>query len=82
MPITPEWVKLREQGWTFMYDSQTRFLAAEHPSGGKISIAEFCLQTGDKKTLAHQIGYTLVDFLNDEVATCGLCDDPYPSQSK
>ena len=37
----PEWCqKLVEAGWRFRYDPATRFVSAEHPLGGKQSIAE------------------------------------------
>ena len=36
----PEWCrKLVEAGWRFRYDPATRFVSAEHPRGGKQSIA-------------------------------------------
>lgn len=64
--ILPEWEKLKRQGWRFVYDSQTRFLGCEHQNGkGKFSIARFEFQSGDRETLAHQIGYTVATFLND-----------------
>ena len=37
----PEWCqKLVKSGWRFRYDPATRFVSAEHPLGGKQSIAE------------------------------------------
>lgn len=64
--IQPEWEKLKGQGWRFVYDSSTRFLGCEHENGkGKFSIARFELQSDDRETLAHQIGYTIATFLND-----------------
>lgn len=37
----PEWCrKLVKTGWRFRYDPATRFVSAEHPLGGKQSIAE------------------------------------------
>jgi hypothetical protein len=63
--LRPEWAKMKEQGWKFTYDHKTRFLGAEHPNGGKFSIACFERHVGDRETLAHQIGATIATVLND-----------------
>lgn len=37
----PKWCqKLVKTGWRFRYDPATRFVSAEHPLGGKQSVAE------------------------------------------
>lgn len=64
--LRPEWAKMRDDGWLFTYDHRTRFLGAEHPSGGKFSIASFERHVGDRETLAHQIGATIATMLNTD----------------
>jgi hypothetical protein len=80
MQIKPEWIKWRERGWRFAYDPSTRFLGCEHPSGGKKSIASFERFTGSSETMAHQIGFTMADFLNDRGHEAGGLAGQSPSE--
>ena len=62
----PEWCrKLVEAGWRFRYDPATRFVSAEHPFGGKQSIAEVTRTIlGDFD--ADEFGKQLAAMLNGE----------------
>ena len=62
----PEWCrKLVKAGWRFRYDPATRFVSAEHPRGGKQSIAAVTRTIlGDFD--ADQFGKQLAAMLNGE----------------
>ena len=60
----PEWCrKLIEAGWRFSYDPATRFVSAEHPLGGKQSIAEI-MRIGRTGFDADEVGKRLAAMLN------------------
>ena len=60
----PEWCqKLVKAGWRFRYDPATRFVSAEHPLGGKQSIAEI-MRIGRDGFDVDELGEQLAAFLN------------------
>ena len=62
----PEWCrKLIEVGWRFSYDPATRFVSAEHPLGGRQSIAEI-MRIGRTGFDADEVGRRLAEMLNGE----------------
>ena len=61
----PEWCrKLVKAGWRFRYDPATRFVSAEHPLGGKQSIAEI-MRIGRDGFDVDDLGAWLAAILND-----------------
>lgn len=80
MEIKPEWIKMRERGWRFTYDPKTRFLGCEHQDGGRMSIASLERFTGAEETMAHQIGFTMADLLNDRGCEAGGLAGQSPSE--
>ena len=65
--IRPEWAKLRESGWVFVYDLKTRTFGAEHEDGGTLKIATFEQGGSDRlRVLCNQIGVVLATMLNEE----------------
>jgi len=67
--------KLREAGWRFDYDTETRFVSASHPLGGKQSVVEIhriCRTKFDTDEIGQQIamllnGGNINSVLSDEV---------------
>ena len=60
----PEWCKkLVEAGWRFSYDPATCFVGAEHPRGGRQSIAEV-MRTALGEFDADEFGKQLAATLN------------------
>ena len=60
----PEWCqKLVKAGWRFRYDPATRFVSAEHPLGGKQSIAEI-MRIGRDGFDVDELGELLAAILN------------------
>ncbi len=60
----PECCKaLHAAGWRFKFDSDTLFVSAEHPLGGKQSIVEVS-RVGRTKFDANEIGQAIAMMLN------------------
>ena len=60
----PEWcAKLKEAGWKFTYDPETRFVSAEHPIGGRQSVVEV-IRIGRSGFDVDQIGRQIAMLLN------------------
>ena len=60
----PECCKnLCEDGWQFIYEKGTQFVAANHPNGGRQSVVEVC-RIASRGFYVDQIGEAIAALLN------------------
>lgn len=64
MSRQPEVAKrLSEDGWIFVYETDTKFVGAYHPCGGKKTIVEIVARVGTKAEV-DEIGMKIAAMLN------------------
>lgn len=54
--------QMKENGWVFKYDPDTKFISADHEKGGAQSICEMKI----RYKRADNIGYAIANLLNNQ----------------
>jgi hypothetical protein len=55
--------QMKENGWIFKYDPQTKFIGAQHKNGGYESVCEITIRNNNR---AANIGYAIANLLNNQ----------------